>query len=203
MLLCNRVEVGPVTSTSVKQAMILNSTDPEFQNNGPIPKKYTGEGDRISPPLAWSDVPAKAKSLVLIVEDADAVEEVVDANGRPTGEYRPHPDRPWVHWVLYNIPPSASGLPEGGARFQLPEGTREGVNGRGETGYFPPWPPDPNRHHYFHKLLALDLVLADLDRPSKEALLANLRQLRTPLGGGSSRSRIIAQAELVGTYLGS
>jgi Raf kinase inhibitor-like YbhB/YbcL family protein len=174
------VEVGPVTSTSGKQVMKLSSV---FPNNGEIPRKYTCHGDSISPPLTWSDVPAEARSLVLIVEDDDAVDE----------NDRPHPDRPWVHWVLYNIPPP--GLREGGDGFQLPPQTLEGVNGRGETGYFPYCPPSGPPHHYFHRLWALDLVLDDLARPSKAALVEHIRRRRR-----ADRSRIIASANLVGTY---
>jgi Raf kinase inhibitor-like YbhB/YbcL family protein len=118
--------------------MILSSS--QFQPNDPIPSRFTCDGDSISPPLAWSDVPPEAKSLVLIVDDADAVEEV-DNDG--VISYRPHRDRPWVHWVLYNIPPTASALPEGGAGFQLPAGTLEGVNGRGKPATSPPAHPHP------------------------------------------------------------
>jgi Raf kinase inhibitor-like YbhB/YbcL family protein len=181
----------------------MNLTSSKFQQNGEIPKKYTCDGDSISPPLAWSDVPAEAKSLVLIVEDADAVEEV-DQGG--VISFRPHPDRPWVHWVLYNIPLTASGLREGGAGFQLPPGTLEGVNGRGETGYFPPCPPPLTvPHNYFHRLWAVNFVLADLGGlnnnkgPSKADLLAAIQRRMRPEG---TVSNIVAKAELVGTYQG-
>jgi Raf kinase inhibitor-like YbhB/YbcL family protein len=130
----------------------------------------------VSPPLAWSGVPADAKSLVLIVDEPDATDEVFD---------EPLPKGAWVHWVLYNIPPSASALPEGVR--QLPAGTLEGVNSWGQTGYRGPCPHRGSPHHYFHRLFALDLVLADLGRPSEAKIW-------------EQPSRIIAQAGLVGTY---
>ena len=165
--------------------MTLESIDQQgrtiFPNNGPIPQRFTCEGRETSPPLAWSGVPASAQSLVLIVEDADAVDE--------NGYLLP---APWVHWVLYNIPPNAT-LLEGGP---LPAGTLEGVNGRGQTGYVGPCPPEKTgRHRYFHKLLALRVVLPDLDRPSKDALLRYIRF--KPEG---ELTRIVASVDLVGTY---
>jgi Raf kinase inhibitor-like YbhB/YbcL family protein len=153
--------------------MTLNS--PAFQDFGPIPSKYTCDGANISPPLAWSGVPAKARSLVLIVEDEDAT----DDDGVPLSE-------PRVHWVLYNVPPNAS-LPEG---EPLPAGTLEGVNGSGKTGYLGPCRPS-GQDYYVHKLLALDRVIPDLGRASKRDLLAQIRR---------DQSRVIAQADLVGTY---
>ena len=144
--------------------MILSSS--QFQENGEIPRKYTCQGEMISPPLAWSDVPARAKSLALIVEDDDAVEvkvvrdkdgkEVRDKDGNEVplvgkdGKliYLPHRNHPWVHWVLYNIPPNAT-LPEGasraeGARREL-QGALEGVNGGGGNRLRRPLPTRSHR----------------------------------------------------------
>jgi len=161
------VEVGP------KPVMILSSS--QFQHYGEIPPKYTCEGENISPPLAWSNVPAQAQSLVLIVDEPDATDEF----GEPLL-------KPWVHWVLYNIPPTARALPQGGAGFQLPAGTLEGVNGWGETRYRGPC-PSSGQHYYFHRLYALDILLADLGRPSEAKIW-------------EQPFRVMAQAELVGTY---
>jgi len=152
--------------------MTLKLTSTALVHGGQIPSKYTCDGQDISPPLAWSGVPAEAKSLVLIVDDPDAPDPAA-------------PKMTWVHWVLYNIPPSASVLPE--AARQLPAGTLEGVNDWKRTGYGGPCPPI-GRHRYFHKLYALDIVLPDLGKPSK----ANIE---TQIKG-----HVIAQAELVGTY---
>ncbi len=155
-------------------AMSLTLTSSAFRHNGEIPRHYTCDGDVSSPPLSWSGVPAGAKSLVLIVDDPDA----------------PDPKAPkmtWVHWVLYNIPPTATSLAEAIASKNLPKGTLEGVNDWKRSGYGGPCPP-VGRHRYFHKLYALDTVLPDMHQPSK-AKLEN-----------AMRGHIVAQTELVGTY---
>ena len=154
--------------------MTMMLTSPAFAAGDEIPIRYTCEGDDVSPPLAWSMLPAGTKSLALIVDDPDA----------------PDPKAPkmtWVHWVLYNLPPSADGLPEGVAAGALPAGTREGLNDWKRSGYGGPCPPI-GRHRYFHKLYALDTVLPDLGRPSKVALERAMQ------------GHILAQAELLGTY---
>ena len=94
-------------------AMTLGST--AFDHQGEIPRKYTCDGDDISPPLVWDGVPAGAKSLALIVDDPDAPDPAA-------------PKMTWVHWVLYNIPPSATGLREAITSQALPQGTLEGRN---------------------------------------------------------------------------
>ena len=112
----------------VGQSMKLTSTS--FVHQGDIPKKYTCDGDDVSPALAWRDVPEGTKSLVLIVDDPDAPDP---ANPRMT----------WVHWLLYNIPATAASLPEGVAAKDLPAGTLEGLNDWKKTGYGGPCPPSP------------------------------------------------------------
>ena len=92
-----------------------------------------------------------------------------------------------MHWVLYNLPPDSTGLPEGVDDSALPPGTRQGLNDWKRTGYGGPCPP-VGRHRYFHKLYALDTVLPDLGTPTKDAL-------ERAMSG-----HVIAQAELVGTY---
>lgn len=114
-----------------------------FSANSPIPKKYTGEGQDVSPPLSWSGAPDGTAELVLICDDPDA----------PTPE-------PWVHWVAYKIPGNASGLPEGDAGSAV-----EGVNDFGKTEYGGPMPPPGHgTHHYHFKLYALGEPLA-LNQP--------------------------------------
>ena len=145
-----------------------------FPQNGAIPRQYTCEGADRSPPLEWSGVPAETKSLVLIVDDPDA----------------PDPGAPrmtWVHWVLYNLPPSTDGLAEAVATPDLPTGTHEGINDWKRAGYGGPCPPI-GRHRYFHKLYALDAVLPDLGTPTK----ARLEQ--------AMQGHVLAGVELVGTY---
>jgi hypothetical protein len=93
----------------------------------------------------------------------------------------------WVHWVLYNIPAEASGLPEDEAKRGLPARTLRGLNDWKRTGYGGPCPPI-GRHRYFHKLYALDALLPDLDRPTKALLLSAMK------------GHVLAEAQLVGTY---
>src|SRR5262245_31943314 len=140
--------------------MPLTITSPAFPAGGAIPAVYTGEGRDVSPPLAWSSVPAGAKSLALIVDDPDAPDPAA-------------PKRVYVHWVLYDLPPGSTGLPEAGAAGDLPAGTRQGKNDWGRTGYGGPMPPI-GRHRYFFKLYALDAVLGDLGTPSKAELLKSM-----------------------------
>ena len=150
--------------------MIISS--PAFSSGGSIPKIHTCEGRNISPPLVWDQVPAGAKSLVLIVDDPDAPDPAA-------------PKTTWVHWVLYNLPADCAGLPE--AVSSLPPGTLDGLNDWQRTGYGGPCPPI-GRHRYFHKLYALDVVLPDLGKPTK----AQVEQ--------AMRGHVIAEAQLIGTY---
>jgi Raf kinase inhibitor-like YbhB/YbcL family protein len=152
--------------------MELKLTSTAFNNNGEIPSKYTCEGEDISPPLAWSGIPANAKSLALIVDDPDAPDPAA-------------PKMTWVHWVVYNLPASANALAEDVGQF--PEGTLFGLNDWKRTDYGGPCPPI-GRHRYFHKLYVLDTVLPDLGRPTKATLEAKMK------------GHVIAQVELVGTY---
>jgi Raf kinase inhibitor-like YbhB/YbcL family protein len=154
--------------------MTLSMTSPAFDHLAGIPARYTCEGDDLSPALAWTGVPAGTKSLALIVDDPDSPDPAA-------------PKATWVHWVLYNLSPEASGLPEAAASPDLPAGTKEGINDWKRTGYGGPCPPI-GRHRYFHKLYALDLVLPDLGRPSKA-------KLESAMAG-----HILDRAELIGTY---
>ena len=154
--------------------MQLAISSSAFAPDGSIPSLYTCEGRDISPPLAFADVPAGAKSLALIVDDPDAPDPAA-------------PRMTWVHWILYNIPPATAGLPEAVKASALPTGTLEGLNDWGRTGYGGPCPPI-GRHRYFHKLYALDVVLPNLARPDKAALEKAMQR------------HILAAAELIGTY---
>ena len=154
--------------------MALALTSTAFVHEGAIPKLYTCQGKDISPTLAWSGLPKGTKSLALIVDDPDA----------------PDPKAPkltWVHWLLYNIPPTATGLKEAIAPNALPAGTLEGKNDWKRTGYGGPCPPI-GRHRYFHKLYALDAVLPDLKSPTKA-------ELEKAMEG-----HVLGKAVLMGTY---
>jgi Raf kinase inhibitor-like YbhB/YbcL family protein len=150
----------------------MELTSPAFAPHGEIPPRHTCEGDDVAPPLHWRDVPATARSLVLIVDDPDAPDPAA-------------PRRTWVHWVLFDLPPGASGLPASG--HPLPDGTRTGLNDWNRQGYGGPCPP-VGRHRYFFKLYALDASLGTLSHPTKAAVEQAMK------------GHVIAQAELIGTY---
>ncbi|ADE16228.1 PEBP family protein [Nitrosococcus halophilus Nc 4] len=154
--------------------MNLSLTSPAFNHQGEIPPEYTCDDQDISPELSWSNIPEGTQSLALIVDDPDAPDPAA-------------PKMTWVHWVLYNIPPSATGLSRGVVSTELPTGTQEGLNDWNRTGYGGPCPPI-GRHRYFHKLYALDRVLPGLKTPTKEALEEAMAD------------HILGEAELVGTY---
>jgi len=145
-----------------------------FADGAEIPMRHTCEGDDVSPPLSWTDVPAGAKSLALVVDDPDAPDPAA-------------PKMTWVHWVLYDLPPSVTGLAEGPRHAALPPGTREGRNDWKRAGWGGPCPPI-GRHRYFFKLYALDAALGDLGTPTK----AKLEQ--------AMDGHVLAKAELFGTY---
>jgi Raf kinase inhibitor-like YbhB/YbcL family protein len=113
--------------------MAFALTSDAFEQGAAIPSRYTCEGDDLSPPLSWIDVPDDALSLALICDDPDA----------PAGTF--------THWVAWGIDPSAGGLAEG------EPAPREGLNGFGSSGYRGPCPPPGHGpHRYFFRLFALD-----------------------------------------------
>lgn len=150
----------------------LQLSSPTFAANAKIPKRQTCEGQDVAPALAWSGVPASAKSLALIVDDPDAPDPAA-------------PKTTWVHWVVYDLPPTTSGLAEGAS--WLPEGTRVGANDWRRARWNGPCPP-VGRHRYFFKLYALDTTLGDLHEPTKAQLEAAMK------------GHVVAEARLVGTY---
>jgi Raf kinase inhibitor-like YbhB/YbcL family protein len=155
--------------------MTLRLTSASFEHEKEIPTKHTCEGPDKSPPLAWTGVPQGTKSLALIVDDPDA----------------PDPKAPkmtWVHWVLFGIAPTVSGLAEGVTSADLPVGAREGINDWKTPGYRGPCPPI-GRHRYFHKLYALDTVPTLPGKPDKPALEQAIK------------GHVLEQATLMGTYL--
>jgi Raf kinase inhibitor-like YbhB/YbcL family protein len=154
--------------------MAFTLTSSDFASGAEIPGAHTCEGADQSPALAWSGVPAAARSLALIIDDPDA----------------PDPRAPrtvWSHWLLYNLPPADGALLRAVTRDALPAGALEGKNDFGRTGYRGPCPP-VGRHRYFHRLFALDVVLPDLHTPARPALLQAMR------------GHILETAELMGTY---
>ena len=152
-------------------ASSMTLSSPAFANGQPIPQKFTCQGENISPSLSWSGVPSGARSLALITEDPDASAS------------------PFIHWVIYNIPPILSGLPE---KVQ-PGAQVAGIGVQGPTsfgapGYGGPCPPSGSPHHYYFKLYALDLD------PNLPAGLS-AAELQQQMAG-----HILAQAEWMGTF---
>jgi len=137
-----------------EEVMRLEVKSSAFADGGAVPRKYTGEGEDVSPPLSWSNVPEGTKEFALICDDPDAPRPV-----------------PWVHWVLYKIPASVRELAEGSSG-----GAREGRNDFGNTGYGGPMPPPGHGvHHYHFKVYALD---TELDLPAgatKDQLLGAMK----------------------------
>ena len=135
---------------SAKPTMGMTLASPAFSNNGEIPAKYgcSGGGQAVSPPLTISGVPAKAKSLALIVDDPDA----------PGGTF--------THWLVWNIPPSTTSVAEG----LTPAGASEGKNGYGKSGWGAPCPPS-GEHHYVFTLYGLDTAqIAGSDEIAKHTV---------------------------------
>ena len=149
-------------------------SSPGFRHNQPVPAKFTCDGQDVSPALKWEGAPAGTKSFALICDDPDA----------PAGT--------WVHWVIWGIPATATGLPENVTRTESVTalgGTKQGENSSSRLGYGGPCPPPGHGvHHYHFKLYALDTEPALKPRAMK-------RQLEEAMGG-----HVLAMAELVGTY---
>lgn len=157
--------------------MTIRVTSTAFTEGQPIPKKYTGEGQDVSPPLAWSNLPAGTKELLLICDDPDA----------PT-------DEPWVHWLIYKIPADLTGLPEGiprDARLKSPKGALQGKNSwpKDNIGYRGPMPPPGHgTHHYYFKLYALEGHLPVEPGLDKKTLLREIQ------------GHVLGEGQLIGTY---
>jgi Raf kinase inhibitor-like YbhB/YbcL family protein len=175
-IFCWAVVVGLMAGCSNAEGekkMTIQVTSPAFAHGQPIPKKHTGEGVDVSPPLVWSNLPDKTKELALICDDPDA----------PNGD--------WVHWVIYKIPADAKGLPEGvlrKPRLEEPAGAMQGSNSWPAVGYRGPLPPSGKVHHYYFKVYALDAPLEAEPGLEKKALLQKIK------------GHILAEGVLMGTY---
>jgi Raf kinase inhibitor-like YbhB/YbcL family protein len=139
--------------------------------NGEIPKKFTCDGDDSSPRLEWSAPPASTQSFALTIVDHDA----------PVGSF--------VHWVLYDLPPTTRGLPEGVPNEdQLTDGSRQGENDFGKIGYGGPCPPGGSSHRYTFSLYALDAKLNLAPRATRSQVER------------ASKGHVLAYGELVARY---
>lgn len=161
------------TQSDTLKSMKISSS--AFEHQGKIPAKYTCVGEDISPPLRFEDVPADAKSLVLIVDDPDAPMAHSTGSGSST----------WVHWVVFNIPPDLKEVRENSA----PEGGIEGDTSFGKPGYGGPCPPS-GEHRYFFKLYALSdmLTFEHLEKMNKQTVEEKMK------------GKILGEAGLVGLF---
>jgi len=150
--------------TVLADASKLQISSPAISQGATIPIQFTCSGEDQSPPLNWTGIPSNAKSLVLIVEDPDA----------PSGTF--------VHWVVYDIPPTSSGSASGAVAGQ------PGLNSTGKAAYMGPCPPPGNPHHYHFELFSLDMML-NLNAPPR------VQTVRAAMQG-----HIIQSVELVGTF---
>jgi hypothetical protein len=142
-----------------------------FKHGQTIPREYTCEGENVSPPLEWHEAPPGTAAFALICDDPDA----------PSGTY--------VHWVIWNISGRSMGLPRAVPTDpQLRDGTVQGRNSRGDSGYRGPCPPPGKPHRYFFKLYALNVPLPLEPGATKERLLSAMQ------------GHILAQTEFYGTY---
>jgi Raf kinase inhibitor-like YbhB/YbcL family protein len=162
-------DAEPGSTADPRNGLTLRSS--AFSNDGEIPARYTCTGKNVSPPLAWGNVPTGTKSFALIIDDPDAPDPRA-------------PQRVWVHWVVFNLPPTTTALPE--AVQPLPGAAKQGLNDWKRTAYGGPCPPI-GRHRYFHKLYALDTML-ELDSPTKSDLEKAMQ------------GHVLGKAELVATY---
>ena len=152
---------------------MLTITSPAFSSDGPIPRAHTCDGADQSPPLSWSGVPAAARQLALVVDDPDA------------------PGRTFVHWVLYGLPPSLTGLPTGVPRdpqLGRPVTAIQGTNDFRRTGWNGPCPPPGPAHRYVFTLYALDAELHVPPGATKAVLL------------DAAKDHVLEQAQLIGRY---
>ncbi len=143
----------------------MKITSSAFQEGGEIPSKFSRDGGNVNPPLRFEGTPTNAKSLVLIVDDPDA----------PVGLF--------THWLVWNIDPKITEIPEGG----VPKGAAQGTNDYPNLGYGGPQPPS-GTHRYYFKIFALDQTL-DLRSGAKRP------ELDKAMSG-----HVIAQGQLMGRY---
>ncbi len=156
--------------TEEETAVPFTLTSPVFAPGEPIPRRYSCAGEDVSPPLEWTEPPPSTQSFVLIMDDPDA------------------PGGTWDHWLLFDLPVSLRGLPEGvPPDAELSGGGRHGQNSWQRLGYGGPCPPS-GTHRYFFRLYALDTTLGLSSGVTKGDLLTAMED------------HILAQAELMGTY---
>ena len=149
----------------------MQLTSTAFADGELIPAAYTCDSGNFSPPLKWSGAPAATKTFALVADDPDA------------------PGGTWVHWLVFNLPATASELPQDCPKGQyLPGGAAQGLNDFKHLGYGGPCPPPGKPHRYFFRLYALDTLLNLKPGAAK-------KDVESAMGG-----HVLASAQLVGTY---
>jgi hypothetical protein len=171
MAACTRAADSGNAAGAKGKIVAITLTSAAFDEGKLIPPKHTGQGDDVSPALQWTGVPAGVKSLALICDDPDA----------PAGT--------WVHWVIWNIPAEAAGLPEAvPQKAELKDGSKQGMNDFRQTGYGGPMPPPGKPHRYFFKVYALAIQPDLKPGATKDKLL------------DAMKGHILAEGLLMGTY---
>jgi hypothetical protein len=169
------IALAGALAASAEEGATMQLRSTAFAEGGAIPRRYTCDGEDISPPLSWTDPPRGAKSFALVVDDPDA----------------PDPKAPrmrWVHWVVYDLPAGARLLREGvHSAVDLPGGAHLGRNDWNRAAWGGPCPPI-GRHRYVFTLYALDILLGDRGPLTR-------RDLEVAMQG-----HVLGKAELVGTY---
>lgn len=172
------VLIFALPSAALAQApAALTVTSPTLKAGDTIPRDYTADGKNVSPPLQWSGAPASTKEFAVILDDPDV----------------PMP-QPFVHWVIYKIPGTATGLPENipiDPAASMPAeiaGAVQGLSGFKRPIYRGPAPPPGKPHHYHFKVYALDAVLDLKPGLTKAELLEAIK------------GHVVGEGELVAIY---
>jgi Raf kinase inhibitor-like YbhB/YbcL family protein len=165
---CMTENPGSTGNATEKQLIVSSAA---FIGGETIPVRYGCSGEGASPPLFWTGIPAGTKSIAVLMEDLDS------------------PGSRFTHWIIYNIPPETSGLSENISPFTvLPDGSEQGINTFGRTGYSGPCPPVGTTHRYLFTVSALDRIL---DLPG----MANRSEFDAAIRGA-----VIANGTILGVY---
>ncbi|MGN6734338.1 MAG: YbhB/YbcL family Raf kinase inhibitor-like protein [Candidatus Binatia bacterium] len=171
LLLTGVLGAAPVFSAESGSPQKFILTSSAFQPGAEIPRKYTCDGDDVSPPLRWENPPAGTKAFAMIADDPDA------------------PGGTWVHWVIYDLPAETKELTEGLPKTEvIAGGAKQGINDFRKVGYGGPCPPSGSAHRYFFKLYALDAATNLKPREMKQQLLDALK------------AHVLAETDLTARY---
>lgn len=152
-------------------ALKLQVSSKSFPAGADIPKKYTCDGQNISPELAWANLPGDTRSVAVLLEDPDA----------PGGTF--------THWLMYDLPVGMASVVEGvPVTGEIPGGGLQGINDFGKLGYGGPCPPPGRAHRYVFRVFALDKILGLPSRASKESVQQAMR------------GHVLAEGEIVGKF---